>query len=235
MQFRLGVDLIKRRQYREGAMFLRIALKHNDLFTDKELMFLIENLYDAKGAGAQDAWHIAFNTGRLFETVRHTTMDRKLIANMRLKTAVAAMKLKNYPTALSLCDTVLEGNNTILYLPAKQTKVEVYMNMKEYALARYELTDIALFAARSNLTGIFLKTKLDIARSYEFEKNFKQALFVLDTLLIPLKQDLENHPVKQLEVYMSILNQAKKYAEQMKDEVLLADYARITAYIQNRN
>lgn len=44
------------------------------------------------------------------------------------------------------------------------------MNMKEYALARYELADIALFAARGNLTGIFLKTKQEIAKTYEFEK-----------------------------------------------------------------
>ncbi len=44
------------------------------------------------------------------------------------------------------------------------------MNMKEYALARYELTDIALFAARGNPTGIFLKTKQEIAKTYEFEK-----------------------------------------------------------------
>ena len=64
------------------------------------------------------------------------------------------------------------------------------MNMKEYALARYELTDIALFAARGNLTGIFLKTKQEIAKTYEFEKNMKQALTVLDGLLIPLKRHL---------------------------------------------
>ena len=235
MQFRLGVDLMKRRQYREASLFLRTALKHHAHFTDKELMFLIENLYDAKGPGAQDAWHIAFNAGRLFETVRTTAANRKLLANMRLKTAVAAMKLKNYPTALSLCDTALEENSSILYLPAKQTKAQVYMNMKEYALARYELTDIALFAARGNLTGIFLKTKQEIAKTYEFEKNMKQALTVLDGLLIPLKRDLENQPVKLPGIYAAILNQAKGYAEQMKDDALLADYNRIARYIQNKN
>ena len=235
MQFRLGMELMKRRQYREASSLLRTALKYDTHFTDKELMFLIENLYDAKGPGAQEAWHIAFSAGRLFETVRNTATDQKLLANMRLKTAVAAMKLKNYPTALSLCDTVLEGNSSILYLPAKQTKAHIYMNMKEYALARYELTDIALFAARGNLTGIFLKTKQDIAQTYEFEKNMKQALAVLDGLLIPLKSDSENLPVEQPEIYAAILNQAKEYAEQMKDDVLLADYNRIALYIQNKN
>ena len=109
------------------------------------------------------------------------------------------------------------------------------MNMKEYALVRYELTDIALFAARGNPTGIFLKTKQEIAKTYEFEKNMKQALTVLDGLLIPLKRDLENQPVKLPGIYAAILNQAKGYAEQMKDDALLADYNRIARYIQNKN
>lgn len=109
------------------------------------------------------------------------------------------------------------------------------MNMKEYALARYELTDIALFAARGNPTGIFLKTKQEIAKTYEFEKNMKQALTVLDGLLIPLKRDLENQPVKLPGIYAAILNQAKGHAEQMKDDALLADYNRIARYIQNKN
>jgi len=224
-QFQIGKDLMKHNRIKEASYFFHQVLIAQDVLSVKELMFLVDRLFNAKGNAGIPAWQVAFRAGKKLENQQ--ILDKKSSGNIRLKTATSAMLLKNYSTALELADRVLKSDIAELYLPAKMIKAKSFMSMKKYELARYELTAIALVAARKNLRTTFLQTKIMIAETFARENNTKRALQTLDSLLLPLKIANQHSHEKLPEIYKTIIKTAEYYAEKMENFSQLQEYKKL--------
>ncbi len=223
-QFAIGVDLLSKDQLSDACRFFEIVLKNEESLSIKEMQYLIENLYNASGPGAAKGWYIAFRAGRLLESQKDKVRNKPLLENLRLKTASAALRLKNYATVHTICDMILAENANELYFHAKILKADAYLAQQKYDQARLELTEAALAASRSQQMGIFLLAKLKTAQVHAAAEKYSSALFVLDNVLSPLKTDPSIKPNTLPSIYNDYLNAAIQYAGQMKNLPMQAEY-----------
>ena len=204
IRFRIGKDLFERGRNKEAFKIFDALLKGEKNLSPDKLLWLLEKLSDATGEDSAHGWYIAFKAGRLADGM-DIVRNGKNLNLVRLKTASAAMRLGNFPTALAIINMVLEDKNSSLVMSAKFIKAEVLAAMGNYLRSNDELSEIALTATRMEQYGLFLRAKYNICKNMISAGDKKGAIMIVDNLLLPLKKDENINKADLPEIYQDIL------------------------------
>lgn len=205
IRFKVGKDLFERGKHLEAVKIFDTLLKEGKTLSSDKLIWLLEKLSNLDEFDAENAWRIAFKAGRLLEGRDDVNADDWSL--IRLKTASAAIKLKDYPTALAVIEMARGDKNTMVELPARFLKAEALSDMANYAKANAELAEIALIAGRMEQYGLFLRAKYMICKNLIACNEKPSALMLIDNLLLPLKKSEEGMTKTTAlpEIYQDIL------------------------------
>ena len=216
IRLKIAASLLSKKQNRKAFSMILTALKKGKLSTT-QLQWILENCYDAKGEYALKGWYIALKAGIMLDGVDSIKKNPKLCNMIRLKTASAAMKLKNYPTALASVDMVINSDESSLWLPARFIKADILVKWNNISKANQILSETALMASRAGKQALFLKAKYEICKNCLTLGDRSVAKSIIDNLLLPLKSQSSKNSKKMNslpKIYEAMISLAFDVSEQ---------------------
>jgi tetratricopeptide (TPR) repeat protein len=219
IRFKIGKKLFADGLKNEAYTIFDETLQGKKNVSKGKLIWLLENLYNLKGKDANRGWYIAFKAGRWLDGMTSIRKDKKMLDNIRFKTASTAVKLNNYPTALAIVDMILDKNNSLLWFPAKFLRADIFSTMRKFSKANHELTEIALTASRMGSHGYFIRAKYKISQNMIMVGNKRKAASIIENLLLPLKGENQIKPNSLPFIYQKMIFSAAQFAQNDKKRI----------------
>ncbi|MDD5727975.1 MAG: hypothetical protein PHV59_05355, partial [Victivallales bacterium] len=215
LRLKMAKELLARRQNKQAFSLITKAMSGDKKLLPSQLQWVLENCHDASGDYAQQGWYLALKAGRILTGSQNIQKNVKLTNAIRLKTAQAAMKLKNYPTALANVDMVIDSDDPALWMTARFLKADILTVQNDTRGANRILTEAALMASKSGNRSLFLMAKYKIGKNKLALGDRNGAKAITDNLLLPLNHRKEGKGTESIpKVYEDIILIAFKASNQ---------------------
>ena len=226
LRLKMAKELLARRQNKQAFSLIFKAMSGDKKLLPSQLQWVLENCHGASGDYAQQGWYLALKAGRILTGSQNIQKNVKLTNAIRLKTAQAAMKLKNYPTALANVDMVIDSDDPALWMTARFLKADILTVRNDTRGANRILTEAALMASKSGNQSLFLMAKYKIGKNKLALGDRNGAKAIIDNLLLPLNHRKKSKGAESIpKVYEDIILIAFKASNQ-QDKVHYASMYR---------
>ncbi len=206
LRLRMAKELLAKKQNRQAFSLMTKAMSDNKKLSQLQLQWILESCYNVTGDYAQQGWYLALKAGRILTGSENVQKNLKLANLIRLKTAQAAMKLKNYPTALANVDMVIDSDETSLWMSARFIKADILTSLHDELGANRVLTETALMASKVGDRSLFLTAKYKIGKNKLSLGDHTGAKAIADNLLLPLNHRQKSRTPENIpDVYEDII------------------------------